>query len=213
MAKLPNPPSVKILQGITPQTHTLKAGTEVARIFFAGGHYAMTWDAFRYFGPAASRFDHHRHQKGQTTTQHRGVMYLATGKASIPTCLAEVFQTTRVIDRHHKQPILTVFKLTQNLTLLDLSGVFSTTIGASTAIHSGPRPRAQLWSKRLYQAYQTIDGLLYCSSMFGNAPAITLYERAKPAIPAKPVFHRSLNDPALQQVIYATGAKIRYAVV
>lgn len=213
MAKLPNPPSLQYLQSIQPVTKTIKKGTEVARIFFAGGHYPTTWDSFRYYGPVAGRFDHHEHKKGQPYSQSRGVMYLAAGLSSIPTSLAEVFQATRIIDRHHNSPVLTVFKLTSTLTLLDLSGPFCTTIGASTAIHSGPRPKAQRWAKQLYEACPNIDGLLYCSSMYGNAPAIALFERGIQAMPSRPLFHRSLNDPALQQVINATGAKIRYAVV
>ena len=211
--KLPNPPSVKKLQNIPPVIHTVHPGTEVARIFYTGGNYPTTWDAFRYFGPAASRFDHHQLQAGKPAVQNRGVMYLATGERSIPTCLAEVFQATRIIDRHHNQPILTIFKLTRDIRLLDLSGPFCTAMGASTAIHSDPSSKAQRWSVRLYDAYLGIDGLLYCSSMFGNAPAIALYERALQSIPTRPLFHRSLSDPALHQVILSTSARIRYAVV
>ena len=211
--KLPHPPTVKKLQDIPPTIHTVLAGTKVARIFYAGGNYPTTWDAFCYFGPAASRFDHHQLQARKPAVQNRGVMYLATGRQAIPTCLAEAFQATRIIDRHHNQPILTIFTLTRDLRLLDLSGPFCTAMGASTAIHSAPRPKTQPWSARLYDAYPSIDGLLYCSSMFGNAPAIAFYERALQSIPARPLFHRSLNDPALHQVILSTGAYIRYGVV
>ena len=212
-AKLPNPPPVKTLKAILPVTRTFKAGTEFARIFFAGGAHGTRWDDFRFFGPTGSRFDHHQLKSGKAAIQNRGIMYLATGKQSIPTCLAEVFQSTRIIDRHHRQPTLVIFKLAKSLTLLNLSGAFCTKIGASTAIHSGPSPKAQRWSAQLYAAYPKIDGLLYCSSMYGNAPAIALYERALRAMPARPIFHRSLNDPALNHVILATGTHINYGVV
>jgi hypothetical protein len=49
--------------------------------------------------------------------------------------------------------------------------------------------------------------------MYGNAPAIALYERAQRAIPARPLFHRSLNDPALHQIILSTGVHINYGIV
>lgn len=213
MAKLPNPPTVRYLQAIKPVTKTLRKGAEVVRLFFAGGNHTTSWDAFRYYGPTASRFDHHRLNNGLPQLQSRGIMYLASGKQSIPACLAEVFQTSRVIDRNHNSPILAAYQLATSLTLLDLSGPFCTTIGASTAIGSGPRPMALRWSQRLYDAYPKIDGLFYSSSMYGNAPVIALYERGLHAIPQQPVFHRSLNDPVLQQVILLTGTHIRYAVV
>jgi hypothetical protein len=213
LAKFLNPPSVKTLQSIPAVIHSLKADTEVARIFFAGGSHPTTWDAFRYFGPTSSRFDHHQLQAGKAAIQNRGVMYLAEGQQSIPTCLAEIFQATRIIDRHHKQPVLAIFKTTKDLALVDLRGTFCTTLGASTAIHSGPRPKAQRWSAQLYSAYPAVDGLYYCSSMYGNAPAIALYERAQRAIPARPLFHRSLNDLVLHQIIMSTGAHITYGIV
>lgn len=187
----------------------------VARIVFMGGDYPSTWDQFRYFGPTTSRFDHHllnEQSEPEPQVQKRGIMYLATGLQSIPTCLADVFQISRIIDRHSRTPVLADFTLKRALTLLDLRSTFATAIGASSAIHSGPRPRARRWAQQLYAAYPTIDGLLYCSSMYGNAPAIALFERAKGSLPNRPVFHRPLNDPALTHVMFRTGRKIRYAV-
>lgn len=137
-------------------------------------------------------------------------MYLALDG---PTCLAEVFQGTRAIDRQSRGPWLVGFKLQADIQLLDLTGIFSTAIGASAAIHSGPRPRAQRWAQQLYQAYPNIDGLMYCSSMYGNAPAIALFERGKPAIPYRPELHRALDDPALQYTLLGTGQNIGYQIV
>lgn len=213
MAKFPEPQRVAALRAILAQTTMFEAGTIVARIFFMGGDYPTTWDQFRYFGPTASRFDHHLlNEQGEPSVQKRGIMYLAAGIQSIPTCLAEVFQTSRTIDRQSRHPVLACFALTKDVILLDLRGAFVTAIGASTAIHSDPRPRARRWAQQLYAAYPTIDGLLYCSSMYGNAPAIALFERAKRALPQRPVFHRSLDDPALTYVLVKTGRKIRYAI-
>jgi hypothetical protein len=213
MPKFPEPPSAEELREIPPEITRLPAGTEVYRIFFSNTDYPAYWNGFRYFGPTASRFDHQLEGlKGEGFVQERGIMYLATGPEAIPTCMAEVFQTSRVIDRHSKKPILTGFELQSELQLLDLSGPFATRIGASAAIHSGPRPRARRWSRNLYEAYSDIDGLYYCSSN-GNHPAIALYERASTVVPAHPLFHRLLSDPVLTTVLIETASKIGYSVV
>ena len=214
MAKFPEPPGVAALRTIPAVTVSLETGTVLARVFFFGGEHPTRWDRFRHFGPTAARFDHHlADQCGNPRRQKRGIMYLAAGAQSIPTCLAEVFQTSRTIDRHSREPILAGLALACSLTLLDLRGAFATAIGASAAIHSGPRPRARRRAQQLYAAYPSVDGLLYCSSMYGNEPAVALFERGKRALPERPVFHRALSDPAVTTVLIKTGKKIRYAVV
>lgn len=214
MAKFPEPPGVEALSDIPPSTKTLPAGTEVARIFFTGSDHPTNWDTFRYFGPTASRFDHHQvNDEGQPHLQERGMMYLAAGKESIPTCLAEVFQTSRVIDRYSRDPILAGFKIARPVELLDLRGPFATAVGASMAINTGARPRARRWAQQFYDAYYNIDGILYCSSMYAFAPAVALFERALDAIPSRPVFHRELKDVVLSNVLNATAKKIGYGLI
>jgi hypothetical protein len=214
MSKFPEPPDVDTLRAIPAEIHTLPAGTEVARIFFAGGKHPVTWDRFRFYGPTASRFDHQlADENGRPHEQGRGIMYLAEGSESIPTCLAEVFQTSRVIDRYSRNPILAGFELADSLMLLDLRGAFATAIGASMAIHSGPRPRARRWAQQLYLAWPEVDGFAYCSSMYGNECAIALFERGQRAIPKRPVFHRELKDPALANIVTETGKKIHYPIL
>lgn len=140
-------------------------------------------------------------------------MYLATGNLAARTCLAEVFQEKRTIDCHSRLLIYAGFALNEDILLLDLTGAFVTAIGASTVIHSGPRTRTRRWSQRLYEAYPQIDGILYCSSMNGNAPAIALFERAQRAIPVFNLIHRELRDLAVASVITMTARKINCAVV
>lgn len=213
MPKFPEPPDVDRLREMTPVTVGLPTGTQVVRIVFADGPHPTQWREFRFFGPTASRFDHHLPDSAeQPHEQSRGIMYLSTGPLATPTCLAEVFQHTRVIDRESRLPILAGFALSAPVTLLDLSGPFATAIGASTAIHSGPRPRARRWARQLYDAFPEIEGLLYCSSMYGNQPAIALFERAAHAIPARPLIHRELRDAAIQDVLLQTADKIGYVV-
>lgn len=214
MAKFPEPPGVEVLRALSPVTAVLQSGTTVTRLLFTGGSYPTTWDAFRYYGSTTSRFDHHLTDgQGRAQVQERGIMYLATGPKAIPTCLAEVFRTTRLIDRHHCDPVLAGFVTKSPLTLLDLTGPFATAIGASMAIHSGPRPRARRWAQQLYTAYPEIDGLLYCSSMYGNACAVALFERGARVMPPRPVFHRELRDAVLASILTETGQLIGYQVV
>jgi hypothetical protein len=214
MAKFPEPPGIEALRQVPVVTQELPAGTSVARIFFAAGDYPGAWDSFRHYGPSASRFDHHLlDDDGLAQVQDRGTMYLAAGSESIPTCLAEVFQATRIIDRYSRDPILVGFEQADSLTLLDLRGSFATAIGASTATHSGPRPRARRWSQQLYLAFPAADGMLYCSSMYGNQSAVVLFERGMRAIPKRPVFHRQLKDPALANILTETAKSIRYQLI
>lgn len=192
----------------------LEAGTRLARIHFADGPFPGAWNRFRYYGPTASRFDPHLPDAdGGAMPQRRGVLYAACGEEAVPTALAEVFQAQRLIDTRAGRPVLSVFDLAAPLRLLDLSGAFVTALGASTAIHSGPRPRARRWARQLYEAYPQSAGLLYCSSMYGNAPALALFERAAPALPPRPRVHRLLSDPALRAVLAETAAHVRYAWV
>lgn len=214
MAKFPEPPGIAALRALPPVLYNVPAGVTMTRLCFVGGEHPTSWDRFRYFGPTNSRFDHQQpDEQGRAQVQERGIMYLATGLEAIPTCLAEVFQATRLIDRHARDPVLTGFALATDLTMLNLTGPFATAIGASMAIHSGPRPRAQRWAQQLYAAYPTIDGLLYCASMYGNAPAIALFERGARAIPARPVFHRELRDAVMANILTETGRLIGYEVV
>ncbi|MCB1675778.1 MAG: RES family NAD+ phosphorylase [Halioglobus sp.] len=214
MAKFPEPPGIDALRTIPPVLHILTPGTTMTRLCFAGGDHPTTWDAFRYYGPTISRFDHHLPDgQGRAQVQDRGIMYLATGPQAIPTCLAEVFQATRLIDRQSRHPVLSGFPLCAELTLLELTGPFATAIGASMALHSGPRPRAQRWAQQLYEAYPAIDGLLYSASMYGNTPAVALFERGARAIPARPVFHRELRDTVMANILTETGRLIGYGVI
>jgi RES domain-containing protein len=141
--------------------------------------------------------------------QSRAVLYCAP---DVDTCAAEVFQTTRRIDRIRNAPGLVVFALREAVTLLDLRGVFATTIGASTAIHSGPRSRARAWARELYDAYPDVQGLYYGSSMNGHAPAIVLNDRAQRALPEEPQFHRALNDDMLVEVLQRITLRLSYGL-
>jgi len=124
-----------------------------------------------------------------------------------------VFQETRTIDRDQDAPWLAAFELGGPVRLQDLTGSWPTRAGASMAINSGSRPRARQWSRAIYRAYPTIEGILYCSSMDGNQPAVALYERASSALPAQPVFHRALADSVMTTLVANVALKFGYVVV
>jgi hypothetical protein len=210
VSKLPQPPGVEALRQIAAETLDLPAGTPLARIYFSAGPYPSHWNRFRHVGPTAARWDHHLPNSSDAPTkQERAVLYCAP---QVGTCAAEVFQATRRIDRVRNAPALAVFVLHAPVTLLDLRGAFATRIGASTAIHSGPRSRARAWARQLYEAYPNVQGFQYGSSMNGHAPAIVLNERAQEAMPKEPKFHRSLNDDMLVDVLQRIALCLSYGL-
>lgn len=208
MPKLPSPPRGGL--AVAAITTTLPARTVLSRIYSAGGAHPATWNGFRFFGPTHARFDHH---DDPPRVQAKGISYAAHGASAALTCIAEVFQATRVIDRARSAPWLVCFDIQRDLVLLDLTGLWPTRAGASMAINSGQRPRARQWSRAIYAAYPTIDGLLYASSMHANRPAVALYERARDALPAAPVFNRALADPALLPRLTHAAAQLGYRLV
>lgn len=185
----------------------MPAGAILWRLYFRGGRHPTFWNTFRSFGPTGSRFDH---QLPPPRLQERSILYCA---AEGPTCLAEVFQETRVIDRAARDSWLVAFELVRPLMLLDLTGSWPTRAGASMALSTGPRPRAQRWAQVIYEAYKEAQGIYYPSSMHANRPAIAIWERGAEVMPSIPVFHRPLLDPALLPVLSRVAHEIGYGLV
>jgi hypothetical protein len=211
VAKLPEPPSVATLRRVSPAVATLQASTKLWRIYFRDGKYQSTWDQMRHYGPVGSaRFDHHL---DPSRAQDRGILYAATGDDAIATCLAEVFQDTRLVDTRRNEPRLAAFTLVEDVSLLDLSGKWPTVVGASANINSGPRPRCRSWSRTIYDAYPDLMGLYHASSMNGNEPAVALYERASKAISRLPLFNRPLYDAPLLISIERITAELGYDLI
>jgi hypothetical protein len=201
------------LSGLMPAEWILPVGTRLARVYYAAARYPTAWNALRYFGPLVARWDHHLPTAGGAAAeQSRGIYYAS---ADARTCLAEVFQMTRRIDRAFQSPWLCVFASAQPLRVLDLAGDFATRMGASTAIHSGCHSRARSWARDLYEAFPHMQGIRYASSMNGGAAAIALNERALRSafFPEHPLFHRALADDLmlgpLMHAARALGYRLR----
>jgi len=204
---LPPPPSVGDLHKIGPEVHVLPRGAVVWRVYFRGGPHPTTWDAFRSYGPTGSRFDHH--DPPAAVHPVKAILY---GADLGTTCLAEVFQDPRVIDRRRHQPALAAFRLAQDLALLDVTGAWPTRAGASMAIGTGQPKRARDWSRAIYDAFPQLAGIRYGSSMDANRPAFALYERAKPAIPAHALLDEPLSAPGLAVLLSRAAARFGYRV-
>ncbi len=206
--RLGPPPSIGELRALGPERWVLVAGAVLFRVYFRGGPHPTSWSAFRAFGPTNARFDHH--EPPPRRHLRRRILYAAVAAA---TCIAEVFQDLRVLDRHRHRPALVAFRVARDLELLDLTGAWPTRANGSMAIGSGSRKTARDWSRAVYAAYPRIHGLRYASSMNGNAPAFALYERAHNALPRVPLLDLALDEPALAGPLAGMALRFGYAMV
>jgi hypothetical protein len=210
MVKVPREPSLEKLRALEPAFAEIPVGTQLWRLYFRGGQHPTRWSEFRHVGPLDGRFDHHRPDaKRDPTLQERSVLYAARHPW---TCLAEVYQAPRVINRDHKQPWLVAFEIAKPVKLLDLTSRFPTQSGASIGLMTGPRSVSRRWARGYYEVYSRAQGLIYPSSMQANEPALVLNDRAEAAgaLPVVPAFHRALADPALLTVLRNAARALGY---
>lgn len=207
VGKLPEFPNLDQLREVEPDIKVVNQEIWY-RVYQTAGQYPSKWSEFRYFGPLDSRFDHHELDRNGRA-QARGVIYCAS---TIPACLAEAFQNNRAVDPNTDKPWLASFSIERRLNLLDLTGIFSLTAGASQAINSSFRQFARNWSRGFYEAYPEIEGLYYRTSMTGDV-AITLYERiVQPDAKTigRLLDNRPLNSPTLHIPLQEACVDIGY---
>jgi hypothetical protein len=178
------------------------------RIYFRAGEHPGRWDRFRTFGPTGARFDHQ--PPPPRTHRKRSILYASDSGV---TCVAEVFQEGRTIDRFRDAPALVAFRTHDPLELLDLTGAWPMRASASMTINSGSRRSARDWSRQIYAAYPEIHGLRYASSMHANQPAFALYERARPAVPASPELDHLLADSSLAALLADAALRLGYGML
>lgn len=179
------------------------------RLHTPAGDHPLRWNDLRTYGPLPSgRFDPWLPPPGgrEADPVTTGVGYLAL---DIPTCLSEVFQARRIVDREGGAQ-LTAFKPTRPLRLLDLRGVWPIAIGASHLINSGPKDRCRAWAHAIRSVRPDCDGLRY-TGMAGR-DCIALYAPPGDAFPALPAFTKPLADPALDSYIAQAAEQIGYGV-
>jgi hypothetical protein len=210
-AKLPDPPSPQQLRALARQDDDVLAvatHTVLWRIHATTGGHVVPWNQLRRFGPLDGRFDPHQPPPHE---QAEGVLYLAL---DAPTCLAEVFQSTRVVNRTDRAPYLTGFRLTRTVRLLDLHGTWITRAGGSQAVNtSARRALTQAWARAIRAAHPELDGLWHPSSMYAGRPCVTLFERAADALPEQAEVSLPLSHPALADALAVAAAEVGYLVL
>jgi hypothetical protein len=145
------------------------------------------------------------------TDSRNGVVYFGL---SVRTSVAEVFQTTSIVDRRTRGPRLVVVRPIRTLRLLDVCGLWPTRVGASQEISSGPKKITQAWARAIRSAFDDLDGLWYRSSMDGGGPALCLWDPpAGAALPAEPDVLLPLDHPGLDIPLGRVCEELNYVLV
>lgn len=200
MPKLPRP-DVEVIASVEPAYET--CGGVLWRVQTVLGDYALAWDELRRFGPFPSaRFDP---WTPPMAVRESGVGYFGF---DIATCLAEVFQETRMVNTRAVGYQLTAFTVTRTLRLLDVRGDYPIRVGASHSLNGGAKDRCREWAAAFVTAFPDLDGLLY-SGMAGRDCAV-LYDPARDAFGDGPDFSRALEDPAIAERIANAVQEIGY---
>jgi hypothetical protein len=188
--------------------------TRLVRVFAAGGRHRQRWNNFRYTGPLPhARFDPHPVGGGGDPkgSNDHGVLYFGL---SVRTSVAEVFQTTSIVDRSTRRPHLVVFRPVRTLCLLDLAGLWPTRAGASQRISSGPKLITQAWARAIRAAHPSLDGLWYRSSMDSGDPTICLWDPpAGTSLPVTPEVLLPLDYPGLDLPLARICAELNYTLL
>ena len=178
------------------------------RVHRTTGEHVRPWNELRTYGPLPSmRWDPH---PGPRPAEHPDcVLYAAS---DVSTALAEVYQTTRVIDTRAGAPRLTAWEPSWPLQLLDLSGTWLLRNTASAALLAAPRSSCRRWARAIYATWPELDGLQTPSTMTGRLNII-LWTAAADSLPTAPSFSRPLTQPLVWSLAQAAAAEIGYQIV
>jgi RES domain len=210
--KLPPAPDDATLRKVATRDEDVVAvasHTMLWRIHATAGEHVVPWNRMRHFGPLVGcRFDPHEPPPHE---QSAGVLYLAI---DIATCVGEVYQGTRVVNRQDRSPYLTGLRLTRTVRLLDLAGTWPTRAGASQAISSsGRRDLTRGWARSIHRAFPALDGLWHPSSMNAGQPCVTLFETATDALPDEAEVSLPLAHPALADALAKVADELGYSLL
>jgi len=217
MARLPLPPPRAELQAtLRPDTDVVAVppSRRLVRIFTAGGNHPQRWNTFRTTGPLPhGRFDPQPPGRAGRPADDpgNGVVYYGL---TVRTSVAEVFQTTSLVDRRTRDPRLVVVRPTRSMRLLDLTGLWPTRVGGSQEISSGPKKITQAWARAIRTAFPQLDGLWYRSSMDGGQPAVCLWDPpAGDALPLAPDVLLPLAHPGLDVPLGRVCRELNYVLL
>lgn len=128
----------------------------------------------------------------------------------LKTCVAECFRDRGVIELSRDTPYYALLGTVRPLRLLDVAdSTWITRAGGNAAISAGLRSVARAWARAIYRHYtgpDAVDGIVYTCATIPPARSVALRERARDALPPRPVVHRPLADSALRAEleVYAT---------
>jgi RES domain len=202
--KAPRTPPAQLIR----EPHDLADYTATLwRVHRTAGEHVLPWNTLRTFGPLPSMcWDPHPGPEPMSGAE--GVLYAA---ADVATSLAEVYQTTRVIDTRAGGATLTAWQPQRRLRLLDLSGTWLLRNTASAALLAAPRSTCRRWARAIYTSWPELDGLYVPSTLTGR-PNIVLWNAAADSIPAMPAFSRPLAHPLVWSIAQAAAAEIGYHI-
>lgn len=173
------------------------------------GRHPSRWNEFRTFGPITNcRWDPHPEPAGECP--ERGVLYAAGDPT---TALAEFFQAHRMI-RLTDSVMITGWKPTRPLRLLDMSTNWPIRNKAGRALSHAPRSTSRAWARAIIaQVPDNDDGLVSDSTLTGRpSSAFALWPTSANSFPTDPEMSLPLDSPALSAVIAKAAEEINYAI-
>lgn len=207
MSFLPAPDPDRLARSRPPLV-ALDGDRLVWRVYFTASEHPVSWHEFRFFGPAAVRFDHHEGTSSGPRLQNRGIYYCAP---DLRTVIAETFQTKRTVSVEADAPRVVAWFPGGNSALLDLLSDWPTRAGCDQRIHSTPNRRStQAWSRQIYEMFPNIDGLRY-RSKFSGRTSWCLYERCRRILPESPIVDLPLHHPQVRKPVQAVCEALGYA--
>ncbi|NLG55555.1 MAG: RES family NAD+ phosphorylase [Rhodococcus sp.] len=210
---LPPPRGVDALRdaGITDDEYfTVDVDALTWRVHRTVGEHVVAWNRLRTYGPLL-RFD--PHPRPVRDHPHYGVWY---GAGDIPGALAEVFQTSRTIDRTAGAPYVTGLHFTRPLALLDIGGFgvgrWPTRVGGNFALATAPHSVTQQWARTIRAAYPNLDGIVY-RGRFSGAQCVALLPPTADAFPETPALSLPLDHPGLISRLAEAAGRLGYSLV
>lgn len=194
---------------------SLPAGTAFARISKTAGPHPVRWHDFRSYGPLDARFDPHPGPVGDHPGE--GVLYAVLERPAITAfdaCVLEVFQSRRIIRRSEDAPEVTIFAVTRELRLLDVSDSdWISVAGGNAAISSGERAQSRRWARAIRQAYPQLDGVISASSVIPSERVVAMWAPAQSALPRHPLARMRLDRDELSGVVDRAADRYGYLIL
>lgn len=201
-----------------PETLTLDPGDihpwsgTLLRVAMTQSTHVIPYGTLRAYGPVpGQRWEPHPPGPPRVHALRWGVLYTAS---TLVAACAETGQRTRTIDRHTGAPVVTTWRPTRPLHLLDL-GAESTWLirhGASSALTTRPAAHCRTWAHHIADALGgQVDGLHVPSVWTGTN--VVLFGRAADSFPQAPTDRVPMNDPALFPALRMLADRIGYRLI